>query len=412
MNKTNISLSAVLLSAVVMISSSCQKKGNDLNPDDLVNDDKSTYVLAVTADGSSSEATDYIVQTKDLMNGTISLVGQGIEQKSYRMYDLVGKTLLSITYQGTNVVPGYTLNSNSLLTKKNGEFSILRLHARNPINENSMLGMYVPRDGSAEATIYEINASEMKVSREAKINVFDAAGNGKEQAYFNDLQLIGNKVYAPFFQIKNSSFESDYADSAYVAIYSYPDFRLEKVIKDSRTGTVGAYATNDALSITENGDIYTYSPTAIASGIAPTSKPSGILRIKSGTSEFDKDYFFNIEDVTGGYKIACMRYAGNGKALAQIYSFKDHVAADKWTARDTRLAVLDLNAKTVTYVDGVPLHTGGIKYKSIIDNGIAYLQVKNADGVYIYKVDIATAKGTKGAQIQGKAVMGFFKMTQ
>jgi hypothetical protein len=217
-------------------------------------------------------------------------------------------------------------------------------------------------------------------------------------------------VYAPFFQIKNNTFESAFADSAYIAVYSYPDMKLEKVMKDGRTGTVGAYATNNAMSITENGDIYTYSPTAIASGIAPTAKPSGILRIKNGTTEFDPGYFFNIEEVSGGYKIASMLYVGNGKALAQIYSFKNHVAADKWTTRDCRMAVLDLNAKTISYIDDVPLHIGGFQYKSIIEGGNVYAQIKNANGVYIYRIDIAALKAYKGAQIQGKAVMGFFKM--
>ncbi|MBO9640374.1 MAG: DUF4374 domain-containing protein [Siphonobacter aquaeclarae] len=402
---------AVLAAAIAMGFSACKSDSDKVNPDDLT-DGNSTYVLALTADGSASESTDYILQTKDLMTGVLSPVGQGIEQKSYRMYEQVGKTLLSITYQGTNVVPGYTLNQAGLLTKKNGEFSILRLHARNPINDSLMVGMYVPRDGTAEATVYEINANQMKVTREAKVNVFQAAGNGKEWAYFNDARVIGNKLWAPFFQIKNSSFETAYADTAYVAVYSYPGLKLEKVLKDARTGAIGVYAGNDALSLTENGDMYTYSPTAIASGSAPTTKPSAVMRIKNGTTEFDKDYFFNIEEVTGGYKIASMKYVGNGKALAQIYSFKDHTAADKWTTRDVRLAVLDLNAKTVAYVTDVPLHTGGMKYSSIVENGNVYIQIKNNDGVFIYKIDIAAAKGTKGAQVQGKSVMGFFKMSK
>lgn len=403
MKKVNLLLSGILTTSLIFGLSSCKK--------DNVTPEKGRYVLAVTAEGSSSEATDYILQTEDLMSGVISPAGQGIEQKSYRMYEKVGPTLLSITYQGTNVVPGYTMNSLGILEKKPTEFSILRLHARNAIDNDNMLGMYVPRDGSVEATFYQINATEMAITAEKKIDVFAVAGNGKEQAYFNDIKKVGDKVYAPFFQIKNSSFETEYADSAYVAIFSYPEMTLDKVIKDPRTGTLGAYATNDALQPTENGDLYGYSPAgAIASGMAPTTKPSGIVRIKSGTTEFDLNYFFDIEAITGGYKIASMKYAGNGKALAQIYSFKDHVAADKWTTRDTRLAILDLNEKTVTYVSDVPLHTGGMKYNSIIDGSVAYIQIKNNDGVYIYKVDIATAKGTKGAQVQGKSVMGFFKM--
>lgn len=410
MKKVNGFLVTSLAVTILTTGVSCKKDKDAPGNDDVVNEENSTYVLAVTAEGSSSEATDYVVQSKDLMTGSISLVGNGIEQKSYRMYEQVGKTLLSITYQGTNIVPGYSLNSQGVLTKKDGEFSILRLHARGVLDKDKMVGMYVPRDGSAEATFYEISATEMKVVRQAKINVFDVAGNGKEQAYFNSLLVSGNKLFAPFFQIKNSSFDTEYADSAYIAVFSYPELKLEKVIKDSRTGTAGAYASNDALLKADNGDMYTYSPTAISSGIAPTAKPSGILRIKNGTTDFDKDYFFNIEAATGGYKIAHMKYVGGNKAIAQIYSFKDHVAGDKWSERDVRLAVIDLIAQTVTYVSDVPLHTGGLHYTSVVENGSVYLKISNAGGIFIYKVDIATAKGVKGAQVKGKAVMGMFKM--
>lgn len=400
--------------AMILTASSCSNDKKNLNPDDVVNEDNSTFVIAVTAEGTAGEATDYVLQSKDLMTGLITPVGQGIEQKSYRMYEVVGKTLLSITYQGTNIVPGYALNDKGILTKKNGEFSILRLHARGVVDENRLFGMFVPRDGSAEATFYEINASNMRVDKQAKINVFEAANNGKEWAYFNDVRLVGNKVFAPFFQIRNSSFDTEYADSAYLAIYSYPELKLEKVIKDERTGTLGRYASNDVLAITESGDVYTYSAAgAIAAGNVPSAKPSGILRIKNGTSDFDKDYFFNIETATGGYKLCAMKYIGGGKALAQIFSFKDHVAGDKWTNRDCRLAIIDFSTKAITDVAGVPLHTGGsLQYGCVIDKTEAYLQVQNGEGIHMYKVDLATAKGTKGAKVQGKAVMGLFKMTK
>lgn len=394
--------------AMITITLSCKKKKDQ--EEEASPESKGPYVLAITAFGSSSEATDYVVQTKDLMSGTISTAGNGIEQKSYRMYEKVGGTLLSITYQGTNIVPGYVMN-NGILEKKSGEFSILRLHARTVISDQKMLGMYIPRDLiTQEATFYEIDATSMSVPKQAKINVFDPA-SGTEQAYFSCMLLDNGKLYAPFFSIKNSSWDSDFADSAYVAVYSYPDLVLEKVIKDPRTGTIGIYAGNDGLFKTENGDIYSYSPTAIASGNAPSAKPSGILRIKSGISEFDSSYFFNVEEVTGGYKLAQIQYMGNGKALAQIYSFKDHTAADKWTTRDVRMSIIDLASKTVAYVSDIPLHTGGLQYKCIREEGVAYAQVNiPSEGIYIYKIDIASAKGTRGAKVDGKAVMGFFKM--
>ncbi|HET8829295.1 MAG TPA: hypothetical protein VFM79_08125, partial [Pelobium sp.] len=76
MKKVNLLLSGILTTSLIFGLSSCKK--------DNVTPEKGRYVLAVTAEGSSSEATDYILQTEDLMSGVISPAGQGIEQKSYR----------------------------------------------------------------------------------------------------------------------------------------------------------------------------------------------------------------------------------------------------------------------------------------------------------------------------------------
>lgn len=408
MNNKHKSICAVALVALMGIS--CIKK--EVGPSFAVkNEDGSSYVIAITAEGSSAEATDYILQTNDLMTGVLSPVGRGIEQKSYRMYEKVGKTLLSITYQGVNIVPGYRLDDSSKLQKVPGEFQMERAHARTPVNDSTFVSLFIPRDGvTKEASYYEVNTNQMKINRQARINLFDLGSDSLEWAYPSCLLADNGRLWVPYFQISNSAFDSKYRDSAYIAIYSYPGLVLEKIIKDPRTGTIGIYAGNDGIFKVENGDLYTYSTTALASGVLPSTKPSALLRIKSGTTEFDKDYIFNMEEVTGGYKVAQVKYLGNNKALAQIYSFKEHVAADKWTTRDVRLAVIDLVQKSVTYVNNVPLHTGGLHNKMIQEGNDVYVQINNTEGIYIYKIDIANATGTKGAQVKGKTVMGLFKL--
>ena len=406
MKKFSKRLLTIAMAALLILNVSCN---NDKEAAPSV---KGSNVLVVRTVGSSGESTDYIVQAESLDTGTISTVGNGIEQKSWRAYEATGNKLFSFTYQNDNIVPTYKLDQTGKLAEQ-GKFSIGRLHLICPVDESTIVGMNIPRNGTALATFYQIDANEMAIKKEATTDVIKLVNNG-EQAYFSHLLVKGDKLYASFFQIANSSFASNHTDSAYVAIYSYPGFELQKVIRDNRTGPIGIYYGSSGIFNTENGDLYTVSTTAMASGYSRATRPSGILRIKNGTTEFDANYFFNIEEATGGYKIAFAEYVGNGKILAQIYIFKDHTEADKWTNRDVRLAVVDLNTKSVKYIENVPLHTGGsYKIHNIRDNGSIYVKINSpAEGIYIYKVDIANTTATKGAKVEGAEVVGMYKLLQ
>ena len=63
---------------------------------------------------------------------------------------------------------------------------------------------------------------------------------------------------------------------------------------------------------------YSFSTSALSAGFTAATKPSGILRIKNGATEFDKDYFFDVENAPNGGKLFWMDYLGNGKAIARI----------------------------------------------------------------------------------------------
>jgi len=400
----------MMITAVTVASVSCKKSDEETSTPS----DSGKYVLAVRAAGSASETTDYIVQQDTLSTGTISLNGRGIEQRGFRFYSKAGNKLMSITYTDDNKVPVYTQDEN-LRLKVAGQFSIPRLHMYSTIDDNTILAMNIPRNGTAElATFYKINVNTMSVAAPVTTNVFDLTNRNGEQAYFSSLVVRGDKLFAPFFQIKNSSFASTHEDSAYVAIYSYPGLVLEKVIRDNRTGPIGVYAGDNGILKTENGDLYTISTTAISSGYSIGTESSGILRINDGETEFDNSYFFNVQSVTGGYKLAHAAYLGNGKALAQIYSFTNHVAGDKWSERSVRLAVIDLYNETVDYISGVPLHTGGpsrLHHIKDEETGKLYVKINSPDeGLYIYEVDIVNKTGIKGTKIEGANVMGMFKM--
>ncbi len=96
------------------------------------------------------------------------------------------------------------------------------------------------------------------------------------------------KLYVSLNQ-KNSPHTSWPGTGAEVAIIDLKTNTVEKVIKDNRTASVGLFRHSSAIK-DEHGDIYFYS--IGIDGMNPLK--DGFLRIKKGTDEWDKDYYFQL----------------------------------------------------------------------------------------------------------------------
>ncbi|GAA0195750.1 DUF4374 domain-containing protein [Fulvivirga kasyanovii] len=410
MNMNNYKRILLFVLGFVAILSSCKDDDNVAPVEE-----GGAYTLAIRSNGDGEVTTDYLVTTDSLMDGEISLLGQGVEQSGYHFYQQTGAYLTTVTYTDANVATVYKLNDSDEL-EEHIQFTMGRTHLFYPVDDKNFIAMNIPRGGSENATFYKVNVETGEVS-ESATSVFTPTRGSGEQAYFSGMVHRGDQLFVPFFQIAASDFSSQMTDSAYVAIYSYPGLEYQGVITDERTGPIGAYAAQGHIFNTENNDIYTASTVAISSGFPQETRPSGFLRINAGESTFDESYFFNIEDATGGYKLCNTQYLGNNKVLASIYSFKEHKAEDKWTRRDVRLAIIDVVAQTVNYIDGVPVHYGGptatFANQFIVDNDMIYIKITNDEGIFIYEVDPVNFTGTQGAEItDASAVYGFFNLKQ
>ena len=197
-----------------------------------------------------------------------------------------------------------------------------------------------------------------------------------------------------------------------------------KIISDDRTSNIGLNGVSTGLIQTDSGDMYSFSNGTLSGGFSPAStKPSGILKIANGTSEFDSEYFFDISAATDGGTIFWFDYLSDNLALARILTDEDECKAESeeddyacaWAGygrsyMNQKLVILDLDAQTVTDVAGVPLHAK--RYTSPINlfDGKVYVTIPTNEEVATYEVDIATATGTKVAVIDGKTVKGYFNL--
>jgi len=396
--KTKITKAFATL-AFAAVLASCSKKNTEVVPEDPGN-----FILAVTPVASTGVA-DYLVTASSLDEGTVSIVGNGTEQDgTYRYYVTANNKFFSMLYGQGNpgAVTAYDIVGGKL--NKLTNFVTETVQAFAPVKDDILL-VKVPRTISATGTTnalwYRVNTTSTSIVGEGTLNAIEPTGNG-EIAHFSWIRQVGDKVWAPFFGIKNGSFHTDYPDYAGIAIYSYPGMQLEKVIKDTRTSFIGRYFT-DGLGVVENGDVYAFSSSVAAnSGVLTSTKPSAITRIKSGTTEFDQSYFLNFEEVSNGYVITNWLYLGGNKFIAHI----EPKATRGAYKAGIRLAILNVVDRTVTAVSGFadPATISSITTNNYTpkDGRHGYIGVNLTDGTtWVYKIDASNATATKGLKVEG-----------
>lgn len=265
----------------------------------------------------------------------------------------------------------------------------------------------IPRSNTNPlANYYKVNTNSLLISGEGTLDVQKVAGNG-ESAFFTWIKQVGSKVYAPYMSIQaccNAAFETAYPDSAWVAVYSYPDMKLEKVIKDNRMSFVGRYFT-DGLGVDEKGDVYAFSSSiGTKNKVITSTKPSAILKIASGSTEFDKNYYFNVEAVSAGKNITDWIYVGQGKFVVLMTTKEEKGAYES----GKHIGIVDVYNKTFKDVTGMPdldlikdITTNNYSAK----DGSAYIGVAMKDATsFVYRINASTATATQGLRVEGGSI--------
>ena len=370
---------------------------------------KTKYIITATT-GAVGIA-DYLLTADDVSTGSISTIGNGIEQDgSYRYYITAQNNFFSLLYGQGNpgAVTTYNLNAEGKLVKKS-DFQAETVHVFAAVNKD-ILTIKVPRSGATSiASMYKIDAEQSIITGQAQQDTKILAGNG-ERAFFTWATQVGDKVFMPYMSIKGDgldNFGTVNPDSTWVAVYNYPELKLEKVIKDNRTSYLGAYFTN-GLFQDENGDAYGFSGAIATSNAALTStKPSAIVKIKKGTTEFDQSYFFNVEEKSGGYKISSTSYISKGKFLLLMYgnAGKNNGAV--------KLAVADVYNQTFKWVTNAPatLTSATTRYNITSEDGnSAILGINTPEGNWIYSINGTTAVATRGMKVEGGQITAIQKL--
>jgi hypothetical protein len=388
------------ISALIVLSAILFSCSNDSDNSEKQGPVDEAYLLSY----QTTDFNTYVWQfssTDQLMNGTINMVGKGMEQAGALVP--IANTFFALTGNAEGSV-GYFLNSDGYIAKTN-HVATGDTYAYGATDDGKLVMINSPWDASStqnELMIYD--PATVTITKRVYDDFVISNGNF---LWPTSVNVSGNRLFVSTFE-RNAAWKL-FQEKAVVKVYDYPSLAYVKTIEDSRTTAIGQYYTNTGMVQTESGDIYTFSSNSVLCGYTPTASHSGILRIKKGQSEFDADYFFDIETSSLNGKVLSAYPAGGEKVLVNYIPASIDAEQPNWgflnyKSFKLKCAIIDLSTKAITDVTGLPDHAGDSYFgfgSVLVDNGKLYKSfVTNTEG-RVYQIDIATGVAKSGALITG-----------
>lgn len=385
----------------------------------------SKYMFALRVPGSADESADYLVFYDRLDSGSVSAVGNGKEMAGWCYYANLGENFFSFTYDLANVCTGYHVENGKL--QQTGKFSFERADVIAKGDDNTLVIAGAPwGGGSVDATLQLVDANKVAITKTVVTPFYLYSAADIDTKWPTTLLVRDGKLYVSFFPFHpdaDANWITDNSDTAYVSVYDYPSLDYVKTMKSTSTGPIGYYGASPALIMDEDENIYSISTSSYAAGFSQVTKHSGFLRINSGETEFDEEYFYDFEAETG-LKLLCGTYIGDGKALVRVVAVPEEATSTFiWSAFNVKnpickLMIVDLENQQATPVEMYTetgtlqpdlMHGGQYNTPFYKEDGYVYVSINNGSDTYLYKVDPSTAKATRGVRLEGTEIQAMFK---
>jgi hypothetical protein len=210
---------------------------------------------------------------------------------------------------------------------------------------------------------------------------------------------------------------TQYPNQCSVAIFDDEQLNGKRIITtDKISYACGRYKSQYYQTIrqADNGDIYVFSPSfakTLTDARQQTTLDAGVVRIKKGATEFDANYYYNIEKLSNGRTFQRCLNAGGSCFLLTMYSTA--LTSNQQVAN--QLAIFNGETGKFTYVTGLPAQDTISDFSKTVyaANGYCYIAVMTSTGYpTIYKIDTATGVATAGTQLQVATVTALGVLNQ
>ncbi len=414
MNNRKFFLILLLIASILAFLSSCSDD-DDGSGGEIIQQGKGEFFIAVKA----ASGTEYVMQAESLENQDLDIKSNIMELPQTEYTWIFRKALaIGLVYQQQFAGIGYGLRlQNDLSLEKLGEFKITTRYSNYGFFENYLLtsvaGQVSPdgkRNDGATFAFWNITGNTVELDHTKTVWTEDITGNG-QQITFSGIVDMGNgeflssMVQSDFNQTGTGNGSSigdvKYPDSVWVALLD-KELNIKRIYRDDRISySAGQYRSQvfPQIGKADDGIVYVFS----SAFNEKTTRRCGALRINKGATDFDKDYYFDIEELTGGYTFRRMWHLTDDKFFLEIYNEKNF----NTISVGHQYGIVDMSDKTFKWVTGVPdktLITSGAETGSVplFYAGKLYLPItefKKDAAVYI--IDPETAKATKGITIKG-----------
>ncbi|WP_198555174.1 DUF4374 domain-containing protein [Siphonobacter sp. SORGH_AS_0500] len=351
----------------------------------------------VTAEGpqhftiaSWTQDLQYVAATPSLMEGSLSFKGKGLEANGSRY--LWHKQYVYLMNLPEKKFIQYEMGKDGSIQQKayllTDGIVPNYFQSLNIVDDNTLLVLGAMDSGNNGKIGWAlINIADFRVTSKGTLQVpFDASKPGVE--FFPGKGYVDNGKFILGGYFYDNAGKSFVVDGVRALVYDYPSMNNMKVIQTKATAGGIGYDYLSTLDKDEDGNHYfVVSAGKFWTGLGGKS---GIVRIKKGESDFDKDYFFDVTTPLG--KQACLmglNYVSNGIAFGTV-QFEEMMTSIRDRYKNIAQVVkLDLKNQKVTLMNS-PLSPVGMVRSPLVYNGKYYTSIApiNAEA-FIYEFDPA-----------------------
>lgn len=427
--------------------------------------EKGEYVIAssVTASGNT---TNVLVSSKTLDNGTVSTINNGLVNDGATQWVFYkNQYLYGLTYNQGNAgtTRSFYMNGNYDVVARSGEYAVKRFTTYGIFDKYIITAStgdgytgYADENGYLPKTFlfsYLDVPAETYTTNDTQEKAYlseNFLGNGEFVTLAGILEH-NNKIYSAAVPMGLSQYGSkadngkwilpgnedlvktedggsnsssykkgelqwtQYPNECWVAIFDNEKFTTKTLIKtDKISYACGRNKSQYYQTIwaADNGDIYVFSPSyakTMDDARQQTTLPAGVVRIPSGTQDFD-DYYCNLEAQSGGKSfLRCWHITGD---YFLMLMYDRPLTEEDFVAN--QLAIFKADSQKLTYVTGLPSAEliSGFGNAPYAESGSVYMTVTTTDGnPAIYKIDPASAVAAKGLTVEATQVSGVGRLS-
>ncbi|PRD54668.1 DUF4374 domain-containing protein [Sphingobacterium gobiense] len=337
------------LTAVAIIGCS---KNNPEQPEPNPNPEENMegqFLVAATVDNSTYLLT---AAALDDENASITTIGQGLEYSgtfsNYMQNGYQGFTAINYGRGDAHLGQRFTVSTEGKPERLGAQFEI-----QNGFITAGIVGdvAYSLMSGgrSSDPTLATINRIPMSAGDPShkffKVNEFPGF-EGRNAALLGIADAGNGSFYTGL------DFPSDNLDDVIIAKINANSLATEAVYSDTRLTVSGGFYKSARYSQIESaadGDVFVFS------GNNPGTKKAGALVIRKGGLGFDKDYYWDLEEASGGYRFRRVWHIVEDKFLLEFYNEKiESGTAANIDNAASQFAIVDMSEKKLTWISGMP----------------------------------------------------------